>query len=613
MSEEVEELKANLERLRLENERLRQSLSHASLFAPTPTGSERAYLLATECLVESKSNLPSPIAAGPPEPPILSIVVMGASGDLAQKKTYPALFSLWRQGLIPRNTVIMGFARTDLKPEDFHKKISQKFDMSRATEEQKREFLTRCFYFRGSYDNDDDYAGLRQDLLAREADARSLPAEFDKDATAQVRRPSTSAGVATEPTASVAPKSPGAPGGLASSCADSCETKPGAQPVHRVFYMAIPPSVFLDVAKGVDAFLRPTCGWTRVIIEKPFGKDYESARELATNMSKYFTEDEMFRIDHYLGKEMVQNLMILRFANRVFEPLWNHNHIETVTITFKEDFGIQGRGSYFDEYGIIRDVMQNHLLQILALLGMEPPVTLSAEDVRDEKVKFLRALAPISLDEVVVGQYGVDPSGKEPAYLDDPTVAKDSKTPTFAMAVLHAFNSRWHGTRFILKCGKGLNERKAEVRIQFKTPHNNLFKDLLPNELVLRVQPNDAIYLKMITKEPGLIGGLRGTELDFTVASRFPQEAKEQAYDAYERLIWDVTRDDHNLFVRSDELLESWRIFTPVLHELDEKQIKPIQYDFGSRGPAEADALAQRVGFVAAPGTYSWQPPVHDK
>ena len=343
------------------------------------------------------------------------------------------------------------------------------------------------------------------------------------------------------------------------------------------------------------------------MVEKPFGRDSESSAELGRDLGALFTEQEIFRIDHYLGKEMVQNLMVLRFSNQVFEPVWSRAFVQSVQITFKEDFGTQGRGGYFDQYGIIRDVMQNHLLQILSLVAMEAPASLSAEDVRDEKVKALRCIRPITRSDIVIGQYGADPKGSEGSYLEDPTVPKDSLTPTYACAVLWIDNDRWADVPFILKCGKALNERKADIRIQFRQPGNRLFTDTSPNEIVLRVQPDEAVYLKITTKRPGLEGGSRHTELDLSYKKRFGDEAR-QLPDAYERLILDVLRDDHNLFVRADELTAAWKIFTPILHELDNEKVKPTLYAFGSRGPPEADELIHRVGYIRTE-KYSWSPP----
>jgi len=275
-----------------------------------------------------------------------------------------------------------------------------------------------------------------------------------------------------------------------------------------------------------------------------------------------------------------------------------------VQITFKEDIGTEGRGGYFDEFGIIRDVMQNHLIQILALVGMEPPVSLDAEDVRSEKVKLLRSVAPLVSQDLVIGQYTADKSGKNPGYLEDKTVPTGSITPTFAAASLHINNTRWKGTGFILKCGKALNERKAEVRIQFREPANGLFPSAAPNELVLRVQPGEAVYLKLISKKPGLNNDNTQVELDLSYKDRFNVGALP---DAYERLILEVIRGDHNLFVRSDELEAAWKIFTPILHKLEKEKVKPELYEFGSRGPVSSDELAKAAGFIRTEG-YEWKP-----
>jgi len=294
--------------------------------------------------------------------------------------------------------------------------------------------------------------------------------------------------------------------------------------------------------------------------------------------------------------------MVLRFANAVFEPLFNRNYVSSVSISFKEDIGTEGRGGYFDEFGIIRDVMQNHLTQILSLVAMEAPVTLDAEDVRNEKVKLLRAIPPIERSNVVVGQYTASPDGKVPGYLEDPTVPKFSKTPTFATAVAFVNNARWKGVPFILKCGKALSERKTEIRIQFAPPPHALFQDVQANELVIRVQPNEAMYMKMTQKKPGITADLIQAELDLTYKDRFGNNTLP---DAYERLLLDVIRGDHNLFVRGDELEASWKIFTPILHELDKAHETPLQYVFGGRGPAESDELSKKFGFRRTEG-YTW-------
>lgn len=323
-------------------------------------------------------------------------------------------------------------------------------------------------------------------------------------------------------------------------------------------------------------------GWSRIIVEKPFGRDLDSSNKLSKHLASLFKEEELYRIDHYLGKEMVQNLMTLRFGNRIFGPTWNRDHISAVVISFKEPFGTQGRGGYFDEFGIIRDVMQNHLLQILCLVAMEKPPTTNADDIRNEKVKVLKSTKTITMNDVVLGQYVGDPSGEGEAklgYLDDPTVPKGSVTPTFALGVCHIQNERWDGVPFILRCGKALNERKAEVRIQYRDVPGDIFHGQAKrNELVIRVQPGEAVYIKMMTKTPGMSFEMEETELDLTYLSRYKDAVMP---DAYERLVLDVFCGNQMHFVRSDELTEAWRIFTPLLHQIETEKNKPIPYAYG--------------------------------
>lgn len=314
----------------------------------------------------------------------------------------------------------------------------------------------------------------------------------------------------------------------------------------------------------------------------------------------------MYRIDHYLGKEMVQNLMTIRFGNKIFNPTWNRENIASVLITFKEPFGTQGRGGYFDEFGIIRDVMQNHLLQILSLVAMEKPASCHPDDIRNEKVKVLKCIEKITLDDCILGQYIGNPElegdGKI-GYLEDSTVPAGSSTPTYAMAVLKINNERWDGVPFILRCGKALNERKAEVRIQYQDVAGDIFEGKPKrNELVIRVQPGEALYVKMMTKSPGITFDMEETELDLTYKNRYKEI---NLPDAYERLILDVFCGSQMHFVRSDELEEAWRIFTPVLHDIDRLKPKPIQYMYGSRGPKEADKKCDEQNFKYY-GSYKW-------
>lgn len=318
---------------------------------------------------------------------------------------------------------------------------------------------------------------------------------------------------------------------------------------------------------------------TRLQIEKPFGKDLASSRELQKSLEPDWKEEELYRIDHYLGKEMVKNILIMRFGNSFLGATWNRHHIDNVQITFKEPFGTEGRGGYFDEFGIIRDVMQNHLLQVLTLLAMERPISFDSEDVRDEKVRVLRAMSPIEPKNVIIGQYGRSLDGSKPSYKEDDTVPQDSRCPTFCALVAYIKNERWDGVPFIMKAGKALNEQKTEIRIQFKDVTSGIFKDIPRNELVMRIQPNESVYIKMNSKLPGLSTQTVVTELDLTYRRRF---SDLKIPEAYESLVLDCLKGDHSNFVRDDELDASWRMFTPLLHYLeDNKEIIPMEYPYG--------------------------------
>ena len=379
---------------------------------------------------------------------------------------------------------------------------------------------------------------------------------------------------------------------------------------NRLFYFAIPPSVFVAAGSCIRAEAMKAGGWHRVIVEKPFGHDSESSAKLAADLGSLFTEKQLYRIDHYLGKELVQNLMVLRFANSFLEPIWNRNYVSCVVISFKEPFGTDGRGGYFDKYGIIRDVMQNHLLQVLSLIAMEPPVKVtgsnSSEFIRDEKVKALRAIPPLKLEDVVLGQYTASKDGKQKGYLDDDTVPNDSVTPTYALAKFSINNSRWDGVPFIIKCGKALNTRKMEVRMQLRKPAGaaTLFDgfNVHQNELVVRVQPNEAIYMKCNVKMPGFTTYPVETELDLSYKMRF---ADVPTPNAYTRLILDVLRGKQSTFVRTDELEAAWAIFSPLLHQIERERPKPIPYEYGSRGPEEAERIMSQ--YYVRSNAYEWQ------
>ncbi|KAG0046191.1 Glucose-6-phosphate 1-dehydrogenase [Gryganskiella cystojenkinii] len=487
--------------------------------------------------------------------PVFTIIVLGASGDLAKKKTFPALFGLFLHGHIAPQTRIIGYARTKMDRPDFLKRISQHIKNTTTPKVKTLldQFLDQCTYVSGVYDQDGGFQDLEKELKRVEQECKIQD---------------------------------------------------------RLFYMALPPSVFIPVANGLKKNCYTNKGINRLIVEKPFGMDLESSRTLSKALGALYREDEIYRIDHYLGKEMVKNIMILRFTNQIFGSCWEREHISNVQITFKEKIGTEGRGGYFDEFGIMRDVMQNHLFQILSLIAMEAPTSLNAEDIRNAKVDVLRSIPPVIESEVLLGQYGRSEDGKSPSYLEDDTVPKGSKTATFAAAAFHINNPRWEGVPFVLKCGKALDQQKVEIRIQFKemaANNNNLFNKEVAarNELVIRVQPEEAVYLKMTQKLPGLGMDTVMSELNLSYNTRF---TNLQVPDAYENLILDAIMGEQSNFVRSDELDEAWRIFTPILHKIDRHDGSiPVEvYPYGSRGPKQLPEFIRRFGFERHAQPYTW-------
>uniref|UniRef100_A0A8D0H3P5 Glucose-6-phosphate 1-dehydrogenase n=1 Tax=Sphenodon punctatus TaxID=8508 RepID=A0A8D0H3P5_SPHPU len=452
-------------------------------------------------------------------------IIMGASGDLAKKKIYPTIWWLFRDGLLPDDTYVVGYARSQLTVAEIRK---QSTPYLKATpEEQKKldEFFSRNSYVSGKYDELGSFERLNAHLNRLH----------------------------------------------------------NGEKANRLFYLALPPSVYEPVTRNVRQTCMSAVGWGLVCGYQGMIPSWRQGSGFLPSPS--------------------------RFGNRIFGPVWNRDNVACVILTFKEPFGTEGRGGYFDEFGIIRDVMQNHLLQMLCLVAMEKPASTNSDDVRDEKVKVLKCISEVPPENVVLGQYVGDPSGEGEAlkgYLDDPTVPAGSTTATFAAVVLYVDNERWDGVPFVLRCGKALNERKAEVRLQFRDVPGDIFqRQCKRNELVIRVQPNEAVYTKMMTKKPGMFFNPEESELDLTYGNRYKDV---KLPDAYERLILDVFCGSQMHFVRSDELREAWRIFTPLLHKIELEKTKPIPYRYGSRGPPEADELMKRVGFQYE-GTYRWVNP----
>lgn len=508
---------------------------------------------------------------------VLTVLIVGASGDLAKKKTYPSLFALFKSNYLPEDFTIVGYARSAKSDSDFRASI-KKFLISaksEATDSAAHEasvdaFLAHCIYRNGkSYDDEDAIRTIHEEVEQIE-----------------------------------------------SVSATSVNATAGALEVNRLFYFAIPPAVFVSITRVLKKFFVDNSGWSRFIIEKPFGNDLASFEALNNDISSLLTEKEMFRIDHYIGKEAVQNLLVMRFANNIFEPVWNRHFVSSVVISFKENFGTKGRGGYFDKTGIIRDVMQNHLTQVLTMFAMESPIQSTGDAIRDEKVKVLKAIKEIRVEDCITGQYIADDDGVEEDYTADSGVPNDSKTPTFAGFVMYIDNPRWEGVPIIMRAGKALNERKSEIRIQFKKApasrllfpdiHNHSPHGLERNELVMRLQPNEAVYLKMNIKSPGLSGEPVLSELDLSYRTRYPDKFSALP-DAYTRLILQVLRGDSSAFVRDDELREAWRIFTPLLHAIDQGAIEPIKYKAFSRGPKEFDQMTAKYGYIYAGDAYNWE------
>jgi len=465
----------------------------------------------------------------------LTVIVIGASGDLARRKIYPSLFSLYCRGYLPDDVQVVGYARTSFESNVFRNAIMEKltcrYTPDHSCQEKMDAFLAQCSYHQGQYNRPENFILLKESL---------------------------------------------------SSIADD-------KPMDILVYFAVPPFVFAETARsfGTADFSSLTTdqGWIRTVMEKPFGSDRETFDKLVDELDPYFTEQQMYRIDHYLGKEVIQNLMVLRFGNLIFEPIWNRNYVERVEISWSETLGVEGRGGYFDQYGIIRDVMQNHLLQIVALIGMESPLAVP-QTVRNEKVKLLQAVQPVTLDDCVLGQYvaGEVDGQLHEGYREDKTVPVDSRTVTYAECLLKINNYRWDGVPFVLRAGKACETSMTKIHVKFKPvpadPFENMGHHLRANELVIEVQPNEQIILRVQNKKPGLSWEIVQSELNMSYQASFD----EVIPDAYESLLVDVLRGQRTLFLRKDELEAAWDIFSPLLHEIDEKNVEPEAYAFGTPG-----------------------------
>jgi len=494
-----------------------------------------------------------------PKPCVL--VIFGATGDLTERKLFPALYNLAREGQLPAHFACVAFARRDKTNDQFRKEmydaVSKYSRVKPIDEEVWGQFSQKIFYHRSEFDNDSGYLSLKGLL-------EQLDSQF-------------------------------------------------ATQGNRVFYLSTQPSYFADIIERLkkDGLIYPedqTQHWSRVIIEKPFGHDLASATELQKEISKHLSENQIYRIDHYLGKETVQNLLVFRFTNSIFEYIWNRDHIDHVQITVAEEIGIGKRGRFWEEAGMLRDIVQNHMMQLLSLVAMEPPVNLNSESIRDEKVKVLKAITPFELttlqDTFVRGQYGPGiVNGEEvKGYRQEELVAPDSVVETYIALKLYIENWRWQGVPFFLRAGKRLPKRTTEIAIVFKRAPSVLFQSNSihhpPNVLVIRIQPDEGISFKMNCKVPSLSNLIQPVKMDFRYESYFGLTPPE----AYERLICDCMSGDNTLFARADELMASWKLFDPILQLWNNPEWKEAEktqvpnYPSGMWGPNEADELIQKTG-----------------
>ena len=485
------------------------------------------------------------------------VVIFGASGDLTKRKLLPALYHLEQGGLLPSEIAVVGVARRSLEqtfPPDMREGIIAGGGVEQ-TEAKLAPFVSKVSYFTMNFDDSNGYENLKQYLA-------EIDAKF------------------------------GTKG-------------------NRLFYLATAPEYFSDIIKylGEHGMAKPKprvegqrANWVRTIVEKPFGHDLDSARALNDEVNKVFSEDQVFRIDHYLGKETVQNILVFRFANSIFENVWNRNYIDHVEITAAESIGIEGRGPFYEQAGALRDVVQNHVMEVLSFIAMEPPVSFEASAVRAEKVKVWRAIQPIQPAQAIRGQYGpAEVGGKQiPGYRQEERVNPESQTETYAALKLEIENWRWAGVPFYIRAGKRMAKRLTEVTIMFKQPPLRLFKNkegksdhIEPNFISMRIQPDDGITLRFGAKVPGPSMDIAAVDMDFSYADAFGPSSN----NGYERLLLDAMLGDATLFAHRDGVEATWSLITPVLENWAKTPVTDFpNYAAGTWGPAASDAMLKAGG-----------------
>ncbi|UCD86549.1 MAG: glucose-6-phosphate dehydrogenase [Desulfobacterales bacterium] len=500
---------------------------------------------AGSCLIEEPSD---PCA----------IVIIGACGDLTRRKIILALFRLFKSGGLPDPFLVVGTDLNEITTGEYREFIKESIEvMSGESPDADAwdSFVTRLHYLSIDPEDDSPYSSLA-DVLKQQLRAFRIPA-------------------------------------------------------NRLFYLAVPPSQYVNVVRnlgkaGLAAESEDWSGWARIVIEKPFGRDLKSAQDLDTHIHQYFREHQIYRIDHYLAKETVQNILMFRFANAIFEPIWNRRYINHVQITAAETLGVEHRAVYYEQAGVLRDMFQNHMLQLLAMTAMEPPSVFEADRVRDERVKVFRSLRPFAVDQIhdhlVLGQYVAGEIGGQtvPGYREEPGVNPHSMVPTFAMAKVYIDNWRWQGVPFYLRSGKRMARKLTEIAIQFKRVPYLMFRNVLserihPNLLVLRIQPDERITLTFQTKFPGAKVCLQPVTMDF----HYSTVQQGALLDAYETVILDCLLGDHMLFVRQDGVEQCWAFLSPILDACEtcaDREQSLHFYEAGTWGPRGADDLMQQGG-----------------
>jgi glucose-6-phosphate 1-dehydrogenase len=476
-----------------------------------------------------------------------SLVIFGGTGDLTHRKLLPAIYNLAKQEMLPKKFSLVAIGRQDKTNEDYREETYQaikkhsRFKLDDKIWEQLKEHI---YYHVMDFTNPNGYKDLN--LFLNELDEEHLTNG------------------------------------------------------NRVYYLAVAPDYFETIVQNIDISIEHAeDAWQRVVIEKPFGRDLDSAIQLNETIVDVFTEENTYRIDHYLGKEMLQNIMVIRFANLLFEPLWNNQYIEQVQISSSETLGVEKRGGYYEHSGAIRDMVQSHLLQLMSLIAMDKPDELTPNAIRDKKVKVLQEIKQLTKDDiknyVIRGQYGASEDKKMIAYRDEERVDPKSTTETYVALKLEVNNKRWNGVPFYIRTGKRMPNKSTEIIIQFKQPHNHLYKDeeqLAPNLLVIHVQPKEGVFFQFNAKEPGTEPQIVPVQMDFCQNCQIGINSPE----AYERLLLDVMKGDATLFARWDEVYYSWRFIDTILEAWNNEEPHFPNYASNTHGPKEADELLAKDG-----------------